>query len=96
MDGLREMTKITKLFRTGLFNFVIIAVIASAIASEVACQGYNVDQTNGTYFGNLVLNIFIDEAGKALVTGYADNIEGLPFLISSQYKYDKNTKRSIP
>ena len=93
MDGPREMTKIAKQFRTGLFNFVIIAVIASAMASEVACQGYKADQTNGTYFGNLVLNIFIDEAGKALVTGYADNIEGLPFLISSQYKYDKNTKQ---
>jgi len=93
MDWLREMTKIAKLFKTGLLNLVIIAVIASAMASEVVNQGYNADQTNGTYFGNLVLNIYIDEAGKALVTGYVDNIDGLPFLISSQYKYDRNTKQ---
>jgi len=87
------MTKKTKLFKAGLLNFIVIAIFIHAIVSGVLGQGYNANQTNGTYFGNLVLNIYIDEAGKALITDYADNIDGLPFLISSQYKYDKNTKQ---
>jgi hypothetical protein len=60
---------------------------------DVASQGYNGAQNNGTYPGNIVLNVYIDEGGKALITGYADNIDGLPFLKGSQYKYDNNTKQ---
>ena len=73
------MTKTTKLFKYALINFVVIAIFIYAIVSGVLGQSYNANQANGTYFSNLVLNIYIDEAGKALITGYADNIDGLPF-----------------
>jgi hypothetical protein len=41
----------------------------------------------------LVLNVYLDGTGKALVTGYAENPEGLPFLNSSQYSYENETRQ---
>ena len=76
-----------------LLSVVIIGVIAAATVLEVASQGYNGAQNNSNYPGNIVLNVYIDEGGKALITGYADSIDGLPFLKGSQYKYDNNTKQ---
>ncbi|MGA9097683.1 MAG: hypothetical protein WB392_01990 [Methanotrichaceae archaeon] len=58
----------------------------------MAQEGYNF-AANSTYTSNLVLNIYVDDAGKVLVTGYADSIDGLSFLNDSQYKYDKDTKQ---
>ena len=87
------MTKMTEPINTGLLNVVIIGVIATTMMIGATSQVYNSTQNNGTYPGNLVLNIYIDEGGKALITGYADSIDGLPFLNGSQYKYDNNTKQ---
>lgn len=87
------MTKMTGPINTGLLSVVIVGIIGTAMMVEVTSQGYNGAQNNGTYPGNLVLNIYIDEGGKALITGYADSIIGLPFLKGSQYKYDNNTKQ---
>lgn len=39
---------------------------------------------------SLVLDIYADDAGKALLTGYARGIDGLPFLKSSEYQYDED------
>lgn len=87
------MTKMTGPINTGLLSVVIVGIIGTAMMVEVTSQGYNGTQNNGTYPGNLVLNIYIDEGGKALITGYADSINGLPFLKGSQYKYDNSTKQ---
>ncbi len=87
------MTKKTEPINTGLLNVVIIGVIATTMMIGATSQGYNSTQNNGTYPGNLVLNIYIDEGGKALITGYADSIDGMPFLNGSQYKYDNHTKQ---
>lgn len=40
---------------------------------------------------SLVLDVYADDAGKALVTGYANGIEGLPFLNASEYIYDNDS-----
>jgi uncharacterized membrane protein len=72
---------------------VVIVIIAAAAVSGVVSQEYNEAKDNGTYPGNLILNIYIDESGKALVNGYADSIDGLPFLKDSQHNYDINTKQ---
>lgn len=87
------MTKMTGPINTGLLSVIIVGIIAAAMMVEVTSQAYNGTQNNGTYPGNLVLNIYIDEGGKALITGYADSINGLPFLKGSQYKYDNTTKQ---
>jgi len=42
---------------------------------------------------SLVLDVYADDAGKALVTGYANGIEGLPFLNSSDYLYDNDSRQ---
>ncbi|MGB4086245.1 helix-turn-helix transcriptional regulator [Methanothrix sp.] len=42
---------------------------------------------------NLILNVYLDPAGKALLTGYADNISGLESLAGSEYQYENDTGR---
>ena len=89
-----KMAKIVKQFKTGLPNFsVLIAIIVTMMVYGTLGQSVNVSQNNGTYPNNLVLNIYIDDTGRSLVTGFANDISGLPFLITSQYKYDKDTKQ---
>jgi hypothetical protein len=39
----------------------------------------------------LALNIYLDKTGKALVTGYVQDIRDLPFLGDSQYRYENET-----
>jgi uncharacterized membrane protein len=87
------MTTMAKPTKAGLLNIVAVVVAAAVMVPGIVSQDYSVTQYNGTYPGNLVLNVFIDESGRALVTGYADSIVGLPFLNGSQYKYDKDTKQ---
>jgi len=48
---------------------------------------------NRTYSNNIVLNIYLNNAAKVLVAGYADSINGLSFLKTSQYSYDQDTKQ---
>ena len=42
---------------------------------------------------SLVLDVYADDAGKALVTGYANGIEGLSFLNASEYLYDNDSRQ---
>jgi hypothetical protein len=42
---------------------------------------------------SLILNVYLDPAGKALLTGYADNISGLESLAGSEYQYENDTGR---
>lgn len=39
----------------------------------------------------LTLDIYVDDTGKAFVTGYAEDIKGLSFLETSQYEYENDT-----
>ena len=50
---------------------------------------------DGGYFKQLILEIYVDESGKALVTGYIepDAVARLSFLNNSEYIYDNNTKQ---
>ena len=41
----------------------------------------------------LTLDIYVDDTGKAFVTGYAEEIDGLSFLETSQYEYENDTDR---
>jgi uncharacterized membrane protein len=42
---------------------------------------------------SLILNVYLDITGKALVTGYVDDPEGLPFLNASQFSYENDTNQ---
>ncbi len=62
--------------------FIVALVIAPALAEE-----------NSSFGQRLILNVYLDDSGKALVTGYADNLSGLSFLNSSQYRYENETNQ---
>jgi len=60
------------------------------VASPAICQD---DQNYGERSNQLVLDIYVDNTGKALIAGYADGIRGLTFLNSSEYKYADTSKQ---
>jgi hypothetical protein len=64
----------------GLWAF---ALLVAVLLTPAAGNG-------GAVSRGLVLDIYADESGKALVTGYAEGIEGLPFLSGSEYQYDED------
>jgi len=95
------MTRATERFDIGLQKVLLIMVIIMLLLSGGA-WGINGTQSsssairgssNGSYSNNMVLNVYINDAGRALVTGYVDSIDGLSFLKASQYQYDKDTKQ---
>lgn len=51
-----------------------------AACEKVACE-------------RLILNILLDKAGKAFITGYAQDLSRLPFLKPKQYQYENNTSQ---
>ncbi|NMB84781.1 MAG: helix-turn-helix domain-containing protein [Methanothrix sp.] len=69
------------------WQILVSLVFALAVASASA-------QEQDTAFGQrLILNVYLDNAGKALITGYAENISSLSFLNSSQYRYENETNQ---
>jgi uncharacterized membrane protein len=72
---------------------ILILVFAASIVSGYSGQSYNSTQNNGTYTDSLILNIYVDETGRVLVTGYADDLNGLSFLNTSQYHYENDTRQ---
>jgi uncharacterized membrane protein len=78
--------------KVGLAYLLIVVI---AITAPVV--GYNGDDYyftgNESYFNQLILNIYIDETGKALVTGYIEDVDSLPFLKTAEYLYENDTKQ---
>jgi uncharacterized membrane protein len=77
---------------------ILILVFSASIVSGSTGQSYNATQTNatqtsGTYTDSLILNIYVDDTGRVLVTGYADDLHGLSFLNTSQYHYENDTRQ---
>jgi uncharacterized membrane protein len=40
---------------------------------------------------SLILNVYLDNAGKALVTGYAEDVSDLAFLANSQFRFENDS-----
>ncbi|NYT02963.1 MAG: helix-turn-helix domain-containing protein [Methanosarcinales archaeon] len=55
------------------------------VASDAGLEVGNIS------YSRLSLDVYLDQTGKALVTGYASAKEGLTFLHSSQYSYENDT-----
>lgn len=81
------MTRWTRLGRMvqWLLIFSLVAVTAQALTPAL-----NTTSATGQ---KLILNVYTDKTGKALVTGYVEDVHGLPFLNTSQYKYDNDTSQ---
>ena len=67
-----------------LFLFLVLIIITTPVLGD--------EHTDETGPGRLLLDVYLDEDGKALVIGYADNLDDLSFLESSEYIYDEETK----
>jgi uncharacterized membrane protein len=95
-----------KITKSGLLQLLVAITITLAIAIAITtpAAGYNKDyappaSVNDTnvYSKQLILNIYVDETGKALVTGYVEqeDVETLAFLETSSeseciYENDTN------
>ena len=59
------------------------------LALMQSCAG----SENATYGQGLSLTVYLDNTGKALVTGYAENVSGLEFLNNSQFRFENDTRQ---
>ena len=41
----------------------------------------------------LILSVYVDEGGRCLITGYVEDPESLPFLNSSEYSIDDESRQ---
>ncbi|MDQ1261708.1 MAG: iclR-type protein [Euryarchaeota archaeon] len=48
-------------------------------------------QSDSSVGQSLILNVYLDNAGKALVTGYAEDVSGLAFLADSQFRFENDS-----
>ncbi len=74
--------------RVGRRAIALLVMAAVLISSGSGALGDESSEAAG-----LVLDIYVDDAGKALVTGYAKSIAGLPFLNASEYQYDQDAQQ---
>jgi len=76
---------------TWKIQLLAVLLVCSALAVVPSPAGGQPDHPgNGQ---SLILNVYIDGTGKALVTGYVESPEGLPFLNVSQYSYENDTNQ---
>jgi hypothetical protein len=66
---------------------------AFAIIFLAALMPSSVGLENATYGQGLSLTVYLDNTGKALVTGYAENVSGLEFLNTSQFRFENDTRQ---
>jgi uncharacterized membrane protein len=81
------------MLKRGRFNQAAVAMILLLVltlitaAAQVAAPAPMQEEAGQ----KLILNIYLDETGRALVTGYAQDPSGLTFLSASTYRYDNDT-----
>ncbi len=71
---------------------VLLAITAPATGSNGDDFDVPLNDTE-SYFNQLILDIYVDESGKTLLTGYVENITSLPFLQTAEYIYDNDTQQ---
>ena len=83
-----EFTKLSLLL-------LLIVIIAATMPVAGYSSGYDYYAVNESYFKQLILNIYVDEAGKAVVMGYVEDedIDSFTFLKTSEYLYENDTKQ---
>ena len=80
--------------RTHRWQFAVLAsIFLLGISTLFLLLSLSLGMEEASTQDSLILNVYLDPAGKALVTGYADNISGLDFLATSEYQYENDTHR---
>jgi uncharacterized membrane protein len=64
------------------------AVTLVFVVALLAMSAHAQDSSLGQ---SLIVNVYLDSAGKALVTGYAENVSGLAFLNNSQFRFENDS-----
>jgi uncharacterized membrane protein len=64
------------------------AVTLFFVAALLAMSAHAQDASLGQ---SLILNVYLDNAGKALVTGYTEDVSGLAFLANSQFRFENDS-----
>jgi len=70
--------------RTVILSLLLAAVFSCLILMPAHCAESSIGQ-------RLILNVYLDSSGKALVTGYAENVSGLAFLNNSQFRFENDS-----
>jgi uncharacterized membrane protein len=65
---------------------VTLVFVAAFLAMSAHAQ-----ESDVTVGQSLILNVYLDNAGKALVTGYAEDVSGLAFLANSQFRFENDS-----
>jgi uncharacterized membrane protein len=70
--------------------FIATATPVAGLASDEYSFAFN---DTGGYSSQLILDIYLDETGKALVIGYINEPQSLPFLETADYIYENATQQ---
>ena len=65
---------------------VSLVFVAALLAMSAHAQ-----ESDSSVGQSLILNVYLDNAGKALVTGYAEDVSGLAFLADSQFRFENDS-----
>lgn len=68
---------------------VAVVIMTAFLSAFFAASAYA--QSESPAGQNLVLNVYLDNAGKALITGYAEDVSGLAFLNNSQFRFENDS-----
>lgn len=85
--------------RTGLVRISVLLVglflLMQVLGGAAGQSDFVMSEANGTAgnvsYSRLSLDVYLDQTGKALVTGYANADKGLTFLQDSQYSFENDT-----
>jgi uncharacterized membrane protein len=75
---------------TGMMYWRITTVFAIIFLAALMQGSAGAENTTSGQW--LSLNVYLDNTGKALVTGYAENVSGLDFLNTSQFRFENDTR----
>ncbi|MHB8117327.1 MAG: helix-turn-helix transcriptional regulator [Methanothrix sp.] len=67
------------------------AQISLVFVAALLAMSAHAQESDSTFGQSLILNVFLDNAGKALVTGYAEDVSGLAFLADSQFRFENDS-----
>jgi len=73
---------------------IVLLILSIPVTLIPAGTAFSQDDADGSATLNqLVLNVYIDERGRALINGYIDDPGSLPFLNSSENAYEEDSRQ---
>ena len=65
--------------------------VALFFVAALLAMSAHAQESDASVGQSLILNVYLDNAGKALVTGYAEDVSGLAFLNDSQFRFENDS-----